>query len=283
MSAPDDQAQATATFRLIVVAAEAVGPEELLAELRAHAAGRQASVRVVAPAIVDTAFQHAAGDVDEGIERAQKRLSESADRLASEPALEVESFHIGDSDPMLAIGDALRTAPADEILIVTHADDEAGWMESDLFDRARHEFGLPISHLTAAGPGSRPGPEAIEHSDPGTDPEPVLETDPPLENVPKTTTRDLMGIGVAIFGTVALFALAANCISEPADTRTTACTVQLLIAGAVALINIAHVVGLVLFASVGYRGFAERFLSRSTLIGTPLALIAVLLIGLLAE
>jgi hypothetical protein len=43
------------------------------------------------------------------------------------------------------------------------------------------------------------------------------------------------------------------------------------------LVNIAHVVGLLLFESVGYRGLWERFFARLSLIGTPAAIIVSLL------
>ena len=41
---------------------------------------------------------------------------------------------------------------------------------------------------------------------------------------------------------------------------------------------LAHVVGLMLFESVGYRGMIERFFARLSLYGTPAAIVAVLLL-----
>jgi hypothetical protein len=108
------------------------------------------------------------------------------------------------------------------------------------------------------------------------------EVDPPLEGVPPMTVRDLAGIGIAIVGTVALVAIASNCISEPADSRAHSCSAQLLIAGGVGLINLAHVVGLMLFTSIGYRGAVERFFSLFSAIGTPVAILVVIAIGALA-
>jgi hypothetical protein len=46
----------------------------------------------------------------------------------------------------------------------------------------------------------------------------------------------------------------------------------LLIALGMALINLAHVVGLFLFQSVRYEGIFSRFFARLSLIGTPIAL-----------
>lgn len=104
----------------------------------------------------------------------------------------------------------------------------------------------------------------------------------PLEGIPPMTVRDALGIGIAIFGTVALVAIASNCISEPADSRAHSCSAQLLIAGAIGLINLAHVVGLMLFTSIGYRGAVEKFFSLFSAIGTPVAIAAVIAIGALA-
>jgi hypothetical protein len=41
----------------------------------------------------------------------------------------------------------------------------------------------------------------------------------------------------------------------------------------VALVNMAHVVGLVLFESVGERGAAQRFFRNLSLVATPLAVV----------
>ena len=54
------------------------------------------------------------------------------------------------------------------------------------------------------------------------------------------------------------------------------------IAIAIALINMAHVVGLTLFESVRYRGGFAKFFRDLALIGTPLAVLANLLIVLFA-
>jgi hypothetical protein len=48
----------------------------------------------------------------------------------------------------------------------------------------------------------------------------------------------------------------------------------ILIAIGIALVNMAHVVGLTLFESVRYRGGWETFFHRLALVGTPLAALA---------
>lgn len=47
----------------------------------------------------------------------------------------------------MAIEDALRTFPADEILISTHPPDRSRWLEGGVVERARAEIELPITHV----------------------------------------------------------------------------------------------------------------------------------------
>ena len=55
---------------------------------------------------------------------------------------------MGDTDPVQAIEDALRTFPADEVLVVTRPDDDASWLEQDSAQEARERFGVPVTRLT---------------------------------------------------------------------------------------------------------------------------------------
>ena len=65
---------------------------------------------------------------------------------------------MGDSDPVKAIEDALRTFAADEILVVAHPDDQAGWLEEGSGAAAQARFGLPITLVTVAKDGSLANP-----------------------------------------------------------------------------------------------------------------------------
>ena len=62
------------------------------------------------------------------------------------PADPVET-QVGDADPLQAIADALRTFPADEVVIVTHPDDKANWLEKDAGRSAKERFGVPVKHI----------------------------------------------------------------------------------------------------------------------------------------
>ena len=56
---------------------------------------------------------------------------------------------VGDPDPLRAITDALRSFPADEIVVVTRADDEASRLEQGVVAAARDRFDVPVTHLAA--------------------------------------------------------------------------------------------------------------------------------------
>jgi GABA permease len=54
---------------------------------------------------------------------------------------------VGDSDPNLAIEDALRVFAAEEIVISTHPPDKSRWLEHGVVRRTREEVDLPVTHV----------------------------------------------------------------------------------------------------------------------------------------
>ncbi|MGC1853087.1 MAG: hypothetical protein WA687_11675 [Solirubrobacterales bacterium] len=131
--------------RLLVVANETVGGEALLAEIRERCHGRDCEILLITPALVGSRASHWASDLDEGIELARQRMELSlieVDRLGLKAKGE-----IGDSDPNVAIEDALRVFPADEIVISTHPPERSRWLEHGVVERAREEIELPVTHV----------------------------------------------------------------------------------------------------------------------------------------
>ena len=53
----------------------------------------------------------------------------------------------GESDPLLAIQDALATFEADEIVLFTHPEGERNWLEDGVVDEAKERFSQPVSHF----------------------------------------------------------------------------------------------------------------------------------------
>ncbi len=99
-------------------------------------------------------------------------------------------------------------------------------------------------------------------------------------NLPPFDRRDLAGLIVAIVGTIVLVVLAAACGDvEEGSGSDPSCGAKIAIAGGVALINAAHIVGLFLFESGGYRGFFARAFAILSLVVTPVAIVVSLLLG----
>jgi GABA permease len=134
-----------ARHRLLVVANETVEGRELLEEIRNRSQGRESEVLIVTPALVGSRAAHWASDLDEGIELARQRMELSL--IAVRDAGLKARGEIGDSDPNVAIEDALRVFPADEIVISTHPPQKSRWLERGVVQRAREEIDLPITHV----------------------------------------------------------------------------------------------------------------------------------------
>lgn len=131
--------------RLLVVANETVGGEALLAEIGKRCRGRDCEILVVTPAVSVTRTEHWVSDVDEAIELARQRMELSLIAIG-ELGLRARG-EIGESDPNVAIEDALRVFPADEIVISTHPPHRSRWLERRVVERAREEIDLPITHV----------------------------------------------------------------------------------------------------------------------------------------
>ncbi|HET6998235.1 MAG TPA: hypothetical protein VFI03_06560 [Solirubrobacterales bacterium] len=134
-----------AKHRLLVVANETVGGRALLEEIGNRCRGRDCEIFLITPALARSRAAHWASDVDDAIEVAGQRMDDSLNAIRG-LGLRAEG-QIGDSDPTVAIEDALRLFPADEILISTHPPQRSRWLENGVVDRAREEIDLPITHV----------------------------------------------------------------------------------------------------------------------------------------
>ena len=130
--------------RILVVANETVGGETLRNCIRQRSEGVRAEVLVVAPAL-NTPIRHWASDEDGARAKAEARLDESLGRLRSGGVN--ARGEVGDSEPLQAIEDALRTFGADEIIISTHPEGRSQWLERGVVMAARERFVVPITHV----------------------------------------------------------------------------------------------------------------------------------------
>ncbi len=282
-------ADATGTFRLLIVAAEAIDGEQVRKAIAERAQGRDAEVRLVAPAIDQSKFEHTMGAVDEATTQARERLEHSAEEL-KRAGIEPRESRVGDADLKLAISDALAEFAADEILIVAHSDGgpsfERRWIEE-----AEREFDQPITEVyVERGETGEARIAEVERKPAGH-----AEADPSgaegqSRNLPPFSPRDVLGIAVALVGTIVLVVLAATGsdnlnsnggFGAPSEGGISDQTIRIIIAGAMALINLAHVVGLTLFQAGPFRGGWRNFFARLSLYGTPVAVLvsALTLIG----
>jgi hypothetical protein len=128
--------------RLLVVATASVPAAALRRSVRAHA-GEDAETLVVAPASDISRLDWLTNAEDDARTDAAERAEELAEAV---PTDDVES-RVGDSDPVKAIEDALRTFAADELIVVTLRDEDAGWLEKGSAETALNRFSLPVTHL----------------------------------------------------------------------------------------------------------------------------------------
>jgi hypothetical protein len=131
--------------KLLVVATAPVEPGRLREAVRSHG-GEDAEIRVVAPASDVSPLQWLANDEDDAREEARGIAAEAAGTVEQEAGR--TEAEVGDTDPVQAIEDALRTFPADEVLVVMRSDEDASWLEQDSADEARERFGVPVTRLT---------------------------------------------------------------------------------------------------------------------------------------
>lgn len=255
--------------RVIAVVPDSIAGEQPLRELTRGPGGERVQLRVVVPAVEANVVRHTLGDIDEPRREAEQRLERTLSALRGSGLR--ASGEVGDPDPVQAAQDALLKEPADEIVIFEHEEAEQRWYENGLLEHAQESLTPPLRIVSLHSDGD--GDSVVD----------VAEVGPGLVNpyeghevgtsyLPGLSRGDFAGMVAAIAGTVLAAVLAAVAASG-SGAETGAAAAAILIAIGLALINLAHVVGLTLMESVRYRGgFAKMFRTMS-LVGTPLAVI----------
>jgi hypothetical protein len=265
--------------RLLAIVTDPLEGVESVEEIRRRGDGEGVEVRLVVPAVEAGRFRHLLGDIDEPIHRAEDRLKVSLSELERHGLAARGS--VGDPDPVQAARDALREAPADEVLIFERAGEDR-WFEGDLFERAQEQLEPPLHLVVLGADGDGVDGHVVGTEDAGRgivaeDRDGVSLSD----NLPRFHGRDLAGILVGIVGTIVTAVLAAVAAAN-SGAVTGWEGAAILIAIGIALINLAHVVGLTLFESVHYRSGWGRLFGDVALVATPLAVLVNLLIVLFA-
>ena len=132
-------------MKLLVLTPEPVDADLLRSVLGDEVEG--AEVLVVSPATNQSKVAFWVSDSDEAIHEAELAQEETVERLEEEGI--DAAGDTGESEPAVAIQDALATFPADRIVIFSHAG-EKDYREDEGLADAERRFGVPVTHAEIA-------------------------------------------------------------------------------------------------------------------------------------
>jgi hypothetical protein len=133
--------------RVLLVANRTAATERLRDAVRARVRRGPATFHLVVPA--HPHGMHKVVDPQEGDEGEAAQALAAALPVLSEAAGAAVTGHVGDAEPLMAIADAVNSAPYDEIVISTLPRRISRWLHLDLVSKARG-LGLPVTHVEAA-------------------------------------------------------------------------------------------------------------------------------------
>jgi hypothetical protein len=138
-----------AAMKLLVVTSEPISAAQLRDALPGSVDPEQAEVMVLAPALQESGLRFWMSDADEAIAKAEEVRRQTLDRLGSEgvPA----SGDTGESNPVLAIQDALQSFRADRIVLFTHAGEDQLYREDLDAAEIEEQFGIPVDRAALSG------------------------------------------------------------------------------------------------------------------------------------
>jgi hypothetical protein len=123
-------------------------PEPIDAGLLRSAAGDElegAEVLVVSPATNESKLAFWVSDPDEAIAEAETAQVDTVERL-EEAGIDAAG-QTGESEPALAVQDALATFPADRIIIALHPEGERDYREDAALADLESRTGIPVTWL----------------------------------------------------------------------------------------------------------------------------------------
>jgi hypothetical protein len=128
--------------KLLVLTPEPIDAALLRSALDEDVEG--AEVLVVSPASNQSKVAFWVSDSDEAIEEAETAQVDTVERLEEEGV--DAAGDTGESEPAVAIQDALATFAADRIVIFSHPDGDRDYREDDGLADAEARFGVPVTH-----------------------------------------------------------------------------------------------------------------------------------------
>ena len=129
-------------MKLLVVTPEPVDANLLRSTLGDEVEG--AEVLVISPATNQSKVAFWVSDSDEAIGEAEGAQEETVERLEEEGV--DAAGDTGESEPAIALQDALATFPADRIVIFSHPEGDRDYREDDGLAGAQERFGVPVEH-----------------------------------------------------------------------------------------------------------------------------------------
>ncbi|MGZ4276696.1 MAG: hypothetical protein ACXVFN_03445 [Solirubrobacteraceae bacterium] len=105
-----------------------------------------AEVLVVSPAVNESAVAFWVSDSDEAIADAESSARASAEALGAEGARTHATT--GDSEPLVALQDALASYRADRIVVFARDDEAARYREDGVAAEAERRFGVPVTEVS---------------------------------------------------------------------------------------------------------------------------------------
>jgi hypothetical protein len=129
-------------MKLLVLTPEPVDADMLRATLGEEVEG--AEVLVVSPATNRSKLAFWVSDTDDAIAEAETAQEETVERL-EEQGVDAAG-DTGESEPAVALRDALATFPADRIVVFSHPEGERDYREDEGLANAEERFGIPVTH-----------------------------------------------------------------------------------------------------------------------------------------
>jgi hypothetical protein len=128
--------------RVLVLTPEPIDADMLRATLGAEVEG--AEVLVISPATNQSKLAFWVSDPDEAIAEAEAAQVETVERLEEGGVDAVGDT--GESEPAVALQDALATFPADRIVVFSHPEGDRDYREDEGLADAEARFGIPVTH-----------------------------------------------------------------------------------------------------------------------------------------
>jgi hypothetical protein len=131
-------------MRLLVLATDPVDADDVRSALPDDDL-EGAEVLVVSPAVNESPVAFWVSDADEAIADAESAAEQTAEQLRESGARARATT--GDSEPLMALQDALATYPADRVVVFVRNEDRARYREEDVLGEAQERFGVPVTEI----------------------------------------------------------------------------------------------------------------------------------------